>query len=67
MEITVYCKTFKVEKFHGFHRSIGNRKTFPVKHPVQIGFGYTKLLSNHEYFPANYSLVNCKTFPPQTI
>ena len=29
---TVYCKSFKVEKFHGFHGSIGKHKTFTVKH-----------------------------------
>ena len=29
---TVYCKSFEVEKFCGFCRSICNRKTFPVKH-----------------------------------
>ena len=29
---TVYCKSFEVEKFHGFCGSIGKRKTFIVKH-----------------------------------
>jgi len=28
---TVYCKLFEVEKFHGFHGIVSNRKTFPVK------------------------------------
>ena len=28
---TVYCKSFEVEKFHRFHRSIGKCKTFTVK------------------------------------
>ena len=29
---TVYCKSFEVEKFCGFCRSIGKRETFTVKH-----------------------------------
>ena len=29
--IYIYCKSFLVEKFYGFHGSIGNRETFPVK------------------------------------
>ena len=28
---SVYCKSFTVEKFCGFHGSISNRETFPVK------------------------------------
>ena len=28
----VYCKSFKVEKFLGFHGSIGKHETFTVKH-----------------------------------
>ena len=28
---TIYCISFEVEMFHGFHGSIGNCKTFPVK------------------------------------
>ena len=28
---TVYCKSFKVERFYSFYRLIGNRKIFPVK------------------------------------
>ena len=28
---TAYCKSFKVEKLHGFCGSIDNRETFPVK------------------------------------
>ena len=31
MGYTVYCKSFVVEKLLGFHGSISNRKTFPVK------------------------------------
>ena len=30
--ITIYCKLFEVEKFRGFHGSIGKRETFTVKH-----------------------------------
>ena len=30
-QYTVYCKLFEVEKFRGFRRLIGDRKTFPVK------------------------------------
>ena len=30
--LCIYCKSFEVEKFCGFHRSIGKRKTFTVKH-----------------------------------
>ena len=33
--LIMYCKSFKVEKFCGFRRLIGKRKTFPVKQPVQ--------------------------------
>ena len=28
---TVYCKSFEVEKFHGFRGLIGDRETFPAK------------------------------------
>ena len=28
---SVYCKSFEVEKFHGFGRRIGNCETFPMK------------------------------------
>ena len=28
----VYCKSFEVEKFRGFHGSFGKHETFPVKH-----------------------------------
>ena len=32
MAHTVYCKSFKVEKIHGFCRSIDKRETFMLKH-----------------------------------
>ena len=32
LPITVYCKSFEVEKFRGFCGSIGKRETFTVKH-----------------------------------
>ena len=31
-EAIIYCKSFEVEKFHGFCESIVKRKTFTVKH-----------------------------------
>ena len=41
----------------GFCRSIGNRKTFPVKYVAcTIGFVHTRPPCNRECFPANYSL-----------
>ena len=36
---TVNCKSFKVEKFHGFHGSISECETFACA----IGFGHTRL------------------------
>ena len=51
-------KLLEVERFCGFHESVGNRKTFLVKLIASvIGFGHTRLPSNCECFPANYSLV----------
>ena len=29
--LAVHCKSFRVEKFHGFHKLIGNCESFPVK------------------------------------
>ena len=58
---TIYCKLFEVEKFRGFHGSIDNCKTFPVKDSMAkacaIGFGHIRLLSNCKCFPISYSLV----------
>ena len=39
-------------------------RNFPSEIACAIGFSHTKLLSNHECFQVNYSLVNCKTFLP---
>ena len=55
---TIYCKSFKIIKFHGFQGLLGNYKTFPLKIACGISFGHTRLLSNCECFPANYSLVS---------
>ena len=53
---TVYCKSFEVEKFCGFRKSISNRKTFPVI-ACAISYGHTRLPLNRECFPVDYSLV----------
>ena len=45
-----------MEKFGGFaDRSV--KQNFSSEIVCVIGFDHTRLLSNHEYFPANYSLV----------
>ena len=49
----LHCKSFEVEKFHGFHRSTSNRS----ETVCTIGFSHTRLPSNCERCPANYSLV----------
>ena len=49
----VYYKSFKVEKFCNFRRSIGDCSEIACA----ISLGHTRLLSNSECFPANYSLV----------
>ena len=54
------CKSFMVGKFCGLCSSIGNCKIF------LMGFGYTRLKSNSESFPANNSSI-LQSFPPRTI
>ena len=51
---TVYCKSFKVEKLCGFmDRSVTVKLSSEIA--CAIGFGHTRLLSNHKCFPANFS------------
>ena len=54
---TIYCKSFEVDKFRGFRGSIGNHEIFSSEIDCAIGLGHARLPSNHECFPANYSLV----------
>ena len=60
---TIYCKSFEVDKFHSFCGLIGNCGSFQCnslytrKQDFDQGFGHIRLPSNHECFPANYSLV----------
>ena len=32
VKYTIYCKSFEVEKFCGFHGSVGKHETFTIKH-----------------------------------